>query len=139
MYSRKNKEGGPLRNESYRVDEVIVNPSTIWPLLGAALRAVDTGVLALVGTALLLCAICALTRWPAAKALQRLSSPANAVAATIRASCLALSPGFVGCEPRTPRRSRQALWGSRTVPPPMVPTSMHGIETEIWRLPFKLF
>ena len=62
MYSRKNKEGGPLGNEIYRVDEVIVNPSIIGPLLDAALRAADTGVLALVGTALLLCAICARTR-----------------------------------------------------------------------------
>ena len=62
MYSRKNKEGGPLGNEFHRVDEVIINPSAICPLLGAALRAADTGVLALVGTALLLCAICALTR-----------------------------------------------------------------------------
>lgn len=28
--------------------------------------------------------------------------------------------------------------GSRIVPPPMVPTSIEGIETEIWRLPFTL-
>jgi hypothetical protein len=31
-----------------------------------------------------------------------------------------------------------ADWGSRMVPPPMVPTSIEGIETEIWRLPFTL-
>ena len=66
MYSRKNKEGGSIGNESYRVDEVIVKPPAIWTLLGTALRAADTGVLALVGTALgtalLLCAICARTR-----------------------------------------------------------------------------
>ncbi len=29
-------------------------------------------------------------------------------------------------------------WASRMVPPPMVPTSMLGMETEIWRLPFVL-
>lgn len=29
-------------------------------------------------------------------------------------------------------------WASRIVPPPIVPTSMLGIETEIWRLPLLL-
>jgi len=31
-----------------------------------------------------------------------------------------------------------AAWGSRMVPPPMVPTSMEGMETEIWRFPLRL-
>ena len=31
-----------------------------------------------------------------------------------------------------------ADWASRIVPPPMVPTSMEGMETEIWRLPSTL-
>ncbi len=117
---------------------VIANPANACPFEGAALSAAETGVLDLVGTLLRLCAICALTRCPAARALQRLSSPASTLAATIRANCRALSPGWVGCAPRTPRRSRQALWGSRTVPPPMVPTSMEGMDTAICRLPLEL-
>ena len=56
----------PLGNEDYRGDEVIVKLPNSCPLLGNALRAADTGVVALVGTALgtalLLCAICARTR-----------------------------------------------------------------------------
>lgn len=110
---------------------VIDNPSAACALLGAALRAADTGVVDLVGAWLLLCAICALTRWPAASAPQRLSSPARTLAATILASRRAFSPGWVGWAPLTPSRSRQALCGSRTVPPPMVPTSIEGIETDI--------
>jgi hypothetical protein len=31
-----------------------------------------------------------------------------------------------------------ADWGSRIVPPPMVPTSIEGMETETWRFPFTL-
>lgn len=138
MYSRKALDICHLHHRNYRDVVVIDRPSTICPLLGAAFKAADTGVLDRVGTALLLCAMCAETRCPAASALHRLSSPARTLAATIRASRRALSPGFVGCAPLTPRRSRQALWGSRTVPPPIVPTSIQGIETEIWRLPLKL-
>ena len=93
------------------------------------------GVGARLVTLLLLCAMCALTRWPAQSALFRLSSPANTPAAMTRASWRALSPGAVGCAPRTPRRSSMADWGSRMVPPPMVPTSIEGMETEIWRSP----
>lgn len=85
----------------------IVNPSKC-PLPGAAFNAPDTGVeavmpiasdigvVALVGTWLLLCAICAWTRWPAARALQRLSSPARTLAAIILASRRAFSPGWLG-------------------------------------------
>lgn len=65
---------------------VIANPANACPFEGAALSAAETGVLDLVGTLLRLCAICALTKCPAASALQRLSSPANTLAATIRAS-----------------------------------------------------
>jgi hypothetical protein len=31
-----------------------------------------------------------------------------------------------------------APWGSRMVPPPNVPTSRDGMETEIWRAPLRL-
>ena len=55
-------KGSSAQSHDYRADEVINNPSITCPLLGAALRAADTGVLDLVGTVLLLCAICALTR-----------------------------------------------------------------------------
>lgn len=72
---------------------VIDNASIVCDLLGAALTAADTGVDDLVGTWLLLCAICACTRWPAARALHRLSSPARTPAATILASFRAFSPG----------------------------------------------
>ena len=75
---------------------VIDNTSAACALLGAALTATDTGVVGLVGAWLLLCAMCALTRWPAARALQRLSSPARTLAATILASRRAFSPGWVG-------------------------------------------
>src|SRR5436189_5735572 len=88
------------------------------------------GVVARLGTVLRLCAMCAFTRWPAASALHRLNSPASTAAATIRDSMRALSPGLVGCGPRTPRRSSMDDWGSRIVPPPIVPTSMLGIDTE---------
>lgn len=96
--------------------------------------AAETGVVLLVGTWLRLCAICALTRCPAAKALQRLSSPARTAAPMIRASFRAFSPGLVGCEPRTPSMSSMADCASRMVPPPNVPTSIDGIETLICRL-----
>lgn len=123
---------------------VIPNPTV------AAPTAADTGVTDLVDAsvrvpvaganagALRLCAICALTRWPAARALHSESSPASTAAATMRARRRALSPGFVGCEPRTPSISSMADWVSRIVPPPIVPTSMEGMETLIWRLPFVL-
>lgn len=75
---------------------VIDSPSAVCALLGAALTATDTGVVDLVGTWLLLCAMCAWTRWPAASALQRLSSPARTLAAIILASRRAFSPGWVG-------------------------------------------
>ncbi len=100
--------------------------------------AADTGVVALVGTALLLCAIWAFTKWPAARALQRLSSPARTPAAMIRANCRALSPGVVWWAPLTPSISSIEDCASRMVPPPMVPTSMDGIETLICRLPLLL-
>jgi hypothetical protein len=89
------------------------------------------GVVARLGAALRLCAMCARTRWPAARALQRLSSPARTAAATMRDSMRALSPGLVGFGPRTPRRSSMDDWGSRIVPPPIVPTSMLGMDTDI--------
>lgn len=43
-----------------------------------------------------------LTRWPAARAPIRDSSPANTVPHTTRASCLALCPGFSGFGPWIP-------------------------------------
>lgn len=55
----------------------------------------DTGVPARVAGVLRLCAMWLLTRWPAARALQRLNSPASTPAATIRASFRAFSPGVV--------------------------------------------
>lgn len=78
-----------------------------------------------------LCAMCALTRCPAARAAHRESSPARTAPPMIRASRREFSPGVVGCEPRTPSMSSIAPWGSRIVPPPNVPTSMDGMETEI--------
>lgn len=105
----------------------------------AAPTAADTGVADRVGAAgPRLWAICARTRCPAASAEHRLSSPARTAAATIRASRRAFSPGSVGWEPRTPSRSSIADCPSRMVPPPMVPTSMDGIETAICRLPLML-
>jgi hypothetical protein len=103
----------------------------------ALVIASDTGVMEGAGVvdrelaALRLCCMWALTRWPAARALQRESSPARTAAPMIRAKRRALSPGFVGWEPRTPSMSSMALWGSRIVPPPRVPTSREGMETEI--------
>lgn len=117
---------------------IILNPSTTCPLDGAAPTAVLIGVLLRVGAADLLCAMWACTRCPAASALHKLNSPAKTLAATIRANRRAFSPGVVGWAPRTPRRSSMADWGSRTVPPPIVPTSIDGIETEIWSAPLKL-
>ena len=100
--------------------------------------AAETGVVDLVGTALRLCAMCALTKCPAASALHKLSSPARTPAAIILASCRALSPGFVGCAPRTPSISSIDDCASRMVPPPIVPTSIEGMETLIWRFPLLL-
>lgn len=96
------------------------------------------GVVEREGAALRLCCMCALTRWPAAKALHRDNSPAKVAAPMMRAKRRALSPGFVGCEPRTPSISSMALWGSRIVPPPRVPTSREGIDTEICSAPLRL-
>ena len=45
------------QNKDYRGTEVIDKPSIVCALLGAALKAAETGVLDLVGTALRLCAI----------------------------------------------------------------------------------
>ena len=95
----------------------------------------ETGVVDLVFAELRLCAMCARTRCPAASALFKLSSPARTLAAMIRASFWEFPPGLVGWEPLSPRRSNIALCGSRTVPPPIVPTSIQGIDTLIWRLP----
>jgi hypothetical protein len=100
--------------------------------------AMGAGVLDLVAGALRLWAMWLLTRCPAANALHNDNSPANTAAATILASLRALSPGFVGCEPRTPRRSSIAACGSRIVPPPNVPTSIDGIETLICSDPRRL-
>jgi hypothetical protein len=112
---------------------VIVNPTGVFVLVGLPLR-----LAAALGAADRLCAMCACTKWPAASAAQRDNSPARTPAATIRASWRAFSPGLVAWAPRTPRRSSIAACGSRTVPPPMVPTSIEGMLTEIWRLPFRL-
>lgn len=111
----------------------------VWAPFAGVLGA---GVGALLGaalvTALRLWAMWALTRWPAQRALLSDSSPASTPAPMMRASWRALSPGVSWWAPRTPSRSSMALWGSRIVPPPMVPTSIEGMETEIWRLPFML-
>lgn len=56
----------------------------------------------------------------------------------MRDSCRAFSPGVVGWDPRTPSISSMADCASRMVPPPMVPTSIEGIETAIWRFPLQL-
>lgn len=56
----------------------------------------------------------------------------------MRARRREFSPGLVGCGPRTPSMSSMADWGSRMVPPPRVPTSIEGMETEIWREPRRL-
>lgn len=109
----------------------VVMPVIIRPAGGA-------GVLDRVGGADLLCAMCAWTRCPAASALHSDNSPANTVAATIRERRRAFSPGVMGWAPRTPSMSSMADWGSRIVPPPRVPTSIEGIETEICREPRRL-
>jgi hypothetical protein len=89
------------------------------------------GVVVRVGGAERLCCMCALTRCPAARALQSESSPARTAAAITRASRCEFAPGSVGWGPRTPSMSSIAPWGSRMVPPPSVPTSSEGMETEI--------
>lgn len=93
------------------------------------------GVLVRVAGWLRLCAMCDLTKCPAQSAAHKLSSPHNTAAPIIRASFRALSPQLVGCEPRTPRRSSMAPCGSRIVPPPRVPTSIEGIETDACKWP----
>lgn len=79
---------------------VICNEAGTFKVLACALlkgsTAAETGVALRVGAALLLCAICALTKCPAARALHKLSSPARTAAATIRASRREFSPGSVG-------------------------------------------
>lgn len=110
----------------------------VMPRPRAAPTAADTGVEDRVGAALRLWAMCAFTRCPAARAAHRLSSPARTEAAMIRDNWRAFSPGVVGWEPRTPSRSSMADCASRMVPPPIVPTSMEGIDTAIWRLPLLL-
>lgn len=119
---------------------VMASPTgVIVPLAGCdGCGGVGPGVPALEGAAERLCCMCALTRWPAAKALHRESSPASVAAAMMRARRREFSPALVGCGPRTPSMSSMALWGSRMVPPPRVPTSMEGMETEIWREPRRL-
>lgn len=74
----------------------------IWSPCGGA------GVLDRVGGAERLCAMCALTRWPAASAEHSDSSPASTVAAMTRASNRAFSPGVTGWAPRTPSMSSMA-------------------------------
>lgn len=69
--------------------EAMAAVTGVWDVVGA-------GVVVLVVGALRLCAMWLLTRWPAASALHRESSPASTPAATMRASLRALSPGFVG-------------------------------------------
>ena len=80
-----------------------------------------------------LCTKWARTRWPAASALIRDNSPAMTAEAMMRASCCAFLPGSVGCAPLTPSISSIAPCGARTVPPPIVPTSIQGIDTVIRR------
>mmetsp|Transcript_12201 Transcript_12201/g.34424 ORF Transcript_12201/g.34424 Transcript_12201/m.34424 type:complete len:238 (-) Transcript_12201:703-1416(-) len=63
------------------------------------------------------------------------SSPARTLAATTRASFLELPPGASVWLPDMPRRRRAARWEGRWVPPPTVPTSMDGMETEQYMLP----
>lgn len=99
------------------------------------------------------------TRWPAARAAMRLSSPASTVPATIRARRSAFSPGRWVLAPlqavdhrkkgyhsdrnkrekysmyRMPSSSRAADWPGRCVPPPTVPTSIEGIVTDARRSP----
>jgi hypothetical protein len=105
------------------------------PVPGPLVNGVSgAGVVALVGGADRLNRMWALTRWPAASALHSDSSAARTAAAMMRARRRAFSPGVVW-GPRTPSRSSMALWGSRMVPPPSVPTSRDGIETVICRAP----
>ncbi|KAH3682699.1 hypothetical protein WICPIJ_006327 [Wickerhamomyces pijperi] len=68
------------------------------------------------------------------KALNNDNSPARTKEATILANCLALSPGTVA-GPLTPNNSNMEPCGSKIVPPPIVPTSMDGIDTEIFKSP----
>lgn len=129
--------GVPLPPSSSEL--VMPKPSPTPPTPDPEDASMGAGVLDRVGGALRLCAMCARTRCPAASAEHKLSSPASTAAATMRASRRALSPGFVGCEPRTPSMSNMALCGSRIVPPPSVPTSIDGIDTEICNAPRRLF
>jgi hypothetical protein len=63
-----------------------------------------------------------LTRWPAACAEIRDSSPARTAPATTVAKSLALDPGDSLLAPLTPSRSKQADCEASCVPPPTVPT-----------------
>ena len=149
-YNQPIKHPQEIKFQSYRLGNgplpppalalVIINGTMPFPPVTGVCAPFPAGVAgagvgALLVTAERLCAIWALTRCPAASAALSDNSPASTAAAMILARRRALSPGFVGCAPRTPRRSSMADWGSRMVPPPMVPTSMEGMETEIWRLP----
>lgn len=63
-----------------------------------------------------------LTRWPAACAEMRDSSPARTAPATTVAKSLELDPGDSLLAPLTPSRSKQADCEASCVPPPTVPT-----------------
>lgn len=62
------------------------------------------------------------TRWPAAWAEMRDSSPARTAPATTEARSLAFDPGDSLFAPLTPSRSKQADCEASCVPPPTVPT-----------------
>lgn len=73
-------------------------------------------------TDVLLCFMWLLTRSEFTRAAINDSSPAITVAHTILAKALELSAGVVLWAPRTPSRSKQALWPGKLVPPPTVTT-----------------
>ena len=79
-----------------------------------------------------------LTNDPATSTEQRFNSPAKTPAATMRANSWALRPGVFTSGPRTPRRSSIVLCDSNTVPPPTVPTSRDGMDTDICKAPLTL-
>jgi len=89
-----------------------------------------------VGGFFLLCCMWDRTRWLAAKAAIRESSPANTAPPMMVASFLALDPGgrSGGEGPLTPSIARQPPWAWRVVPPPTVPTSTEGMVTDTCRL-----
>ena len=78
------------------------------------------------------------TRWPAARADINDNSPANTVAHTIWASCLAFSPGVSELLPLHPSICKHADWALNIVPPPTVPTSIQGIVQVIYKSPLPL-